>query len=55
MARRPSFSADAVRKLLLSNHRRLGSDRAMPNPRLSEYQIEAVVAYMETLRAGQSR
>jgi mono/diheme cytochrome c family protein len=55
MARRPSFSADGVRQFLLSNHRRLGSERTMPNPRLSEYQIEAVVAYLETLRAGQSR
>jgi hypothetical protein len=55
MAKRPSFSADGVRQLLRSNHRRLGTDQTMPNPRLSEYQIEAVVAYLETLRAGQSR
>jgi len=52
---RPSFSADAIRQLLTSNHRRLGPDQTMPNPRLSEYQIEAIVAYLETLRADQPR
>ncbi len=52
---RPSFSADGLRQFLTSNHRRLGPDQAMPNPRLSEYQIEAIVAYLETLRAGPSR
>jgi mono/diheme cytochrome c family protein len=48
---RPSFSADDVRQFLMSNHRRLGPAQAMPNPRLAEYQIEAIVAYLETLRA----
>ncbi len=52
---RPSFSADDLRQFLASNHRRLGPDQMMPNPRLSEYQIEAIVAYLETLKAGQSR
>ena len=52
---RPSFTADGLRQFLASNHRRLGPDQAMPNPRLSEYQIEAVVAYLETLRADQPR
>lgn len=52
---RPSFSADWLRQFLRSNHRRLGPDQAMPNPRLSEYRIEAIVAYLETLRADQSR
>ena len=52
---RPSYSADELRQFLASNHRRLGPDQAMPNPRLSEYQIEAIVAYLETLRVGKSR
>lgn len=52
---RPSFSADGLRQFLTSNHRRLGPDQAMPNPRLSEYQIEAIVAYLETLRTDPSR
>ncbi|MDN4982182.1 c-type cytochrome [Bradyrhizobium sp. WYCCWR 13022] len=50
---RPSFSADGLRQFLTSSHRRLGPDQAMPNPRLSESQIEAIVAYLETLRADQ--
>ncbi|WP_298877490.1 cytochrome c [uncultured Bradyrhizobium sp.] len=52
---RPSFSADSLRHFLTSGHRRLGPDQAMPNPRLSESQIEAVVAYLETLRADPRR
>ncbi|WP_375312864.1 cytochrome c [Bradyrhizobium sp. A5] len=52
---RPSFSADGLRKFLASNHRRLGPDQAMPNPRLSENQIEAIVAYLETIVADQPR
>jgi mono/diheme cytochrome c family protein len=52
---RPSFSADDVRQFLLSSHRRLGPAQAMPNPRLAEFQIEAIVAYLETLRAATPR
>jgi len=52
---RPTFSADGLRHFLTSGHRRLGPDQAMPNPRLSESQVEAVVAYLETLRADQRR
>ncbi|RXH15305.1 cytochrome c [Bradyrhizobium guangzhouense] len=52
---RPSFSADGLRHFLTSGHRRLGPDQAMPNPRLSESQVEAVVAYLETLRADKQR
>jgi mono/diheme cytochrome c family protein len=50
---RPSFSADEIRQFLKSSHRRLGADQAMPNPRLAEYQIEAIVAYFETLSVQQ--
>jgi mono/diheme cytochrome c family protein len=52
---RPSFSADNVRQFLTSSHRRLGPDQAMPNPRLAEYQIDEIVAYLEALRAGLPR
>lgn len=55
LARRPSFSAEALRQLLASNHRRIGPDQTMPNPRLAEYQIEEIVAYFETLRAAAPR
>jgi len=53
VVKRPSFTADGLRQFLTSNHRRLGPDQAMPNPRLSEYQIEAIVAYLETLQSDQ--
>jgi cytochrome c553 len=55
IVRRPAFTADGLRLLLTSNHRRLGPDQAMPNPRLSDYQIEAIVAYLETLRPDEPR
>ena len=53
--KRPSFSADELRQFLVSRHRWLGPDQAMPNPRLTEYQIEALVAYLETLEPNGSR
>ncbi|WP_407187636.1 c-type cytochrome [Bradyrhizobium centrosematis] len=52
---RPSFSADDIRQFLTSSHRRLGPGQAMPNPRLAEYQIDAIVAYLETLKAHPPR
>ncbi|MBC9881150.1 cytochrome c [Bradyrhizobium sp. INPA01-394B] len=55
IANRPSFSADDLRQFLASSHRRLGPDQAMPNPRLADYQIEAIVAYLETLKAASGR
>lgn len=55
LANRASFSADHVRELLMSGHRRLGPNQTMPNPRLAAYQIEEIVAYFETLRAEQTR
>ena len=53
IVRRSSFSDEGLRQYLSSGHRRLGPDKAMPNPRLNEYQIEEIVAYFETLKAGQ--
>jgi mono/diheme cytochrome c family protein len=55
LVRRPSFSADGARQFLLSDHRRIGPEQAMPNPRLAEYQVEEIVAYLETLKAKQGR
>ena len=55
ITKRPSFSADEIRQFLMSSHRRIGPAEAMPNPRLAENQIEAIVAYLETLRAGKPR
>jgi cytochrome c1 len=48
---RPSFAGDNLRQLLGSEHRHVGPEQAMPNPRLNDYQIEAIVAYFETLKA----
>ena len=55
VARRPSFTEASLRQLLASNHRRVGPDQAMPNPRLNENQIDAIVAYLEALKAQQKR
>jgi mono/diheme cytochrome c family protein len=40
VARRPSFTEASLRQLLASSHRRVGPEQAMPNPRLSENQID---------------
>lgn len=51
LVRRPSFTEASLRQLLASDHRRVGPDRAMPNPRLSDDQIEELVAYFNDLKA----
>ena len=55
LVRRPSFTEASLRQLLASNHRRVGPDQAMPNPRLSDNQIEEIVAYFDDLKAKQGR
>jgi hypothetical protein len=55
LVRRPSFTDASLRQLLASNHRRVGPDQAMPNPRLSDSQIEEIVAYFDDLKAEQGR
>ena len=55
IASRPSFSADDLRQLLTSNHRRVGPNQAMLKPKLVEYQIDAIVAFFETLQADRAR
>ena len=52
LARRTSLTDESLRQLLLSNHRNLGQEQAMPNPRLAAYQIEEIIAYLATLRPG---
>jgi cytochrome c553 len=54
LSRRPSLTEDALRQLLSSNHRNLGQDQTMRNPRLAEYQIEEIIAYFAVLRAKDS-
>ncbi|MGA7809414.1 c-type cytochrome [Bradyrhizobium sp.] len=54
LARRPAFTEDALRQLLSSNHRNLGQDQTMRNPRLGDDQIEDIIAYFAALRAKDS-
>jgi cytochrome c553 len=53
LARRPSFTEATLRQLLTSEHRRVGPAQAMPNPRLNDSQIDAIVAYFEALKVEQ--
>jgi hypothetical protein len=55
IASRPSFSANDLRQLLTSNHRRVGPNEAMLKPKLAEYQIDAIVAFFETLQTDKTR
>jgi mono/diheme cytochrome c family protein len=56
----PSFAVLAQRPLLteawlrefLGNHRGMGPHEAMPNPRLADYQIDEIVAFMMSLKAA---
>lgn len=52
LARRPDLTDRSLREFLNSNHRNIGRAEAMPNPRLADYQIEEVVAYIMSLKAG---
>lgn len=55
IASRPSFSATDLRQLLTSNHRRVGPNQAMLNPKLAEFQIDAIVAFFQTLQGDRAR
>jgi mono/diheme cytochrome c family protein len=52
LARRPSLTQEALRQLLSSGHRYLGPNQAMPNPRLAQYQVDEIIALLDTLRVG---
>jgi len=51
LAQRPHLTEPALREFLASNHRTLGPHEAMPNPRLADYQIDEIVAFMMSLKA----
>jgi mono/diheme cytochrome c family protein len=52
LAQRPSLTEPVLREFLGSNHRGLGPHEAMPNPRLADYQIDEITAFMMSLKAG---
>ena len=52
LAQRPLLTEQALRDFLGSNHRGMGPHEAMPNPRLADYQIDEIVAFMMSLKAG---
>ena len=52
LAQRPNLTEAALREFLRSNHRGMGPHEAMPNPRLADYQIDEIVAFMMSLKAG---
>jgi mono/diheme cytochrome c family protein len=52
LAQRPLLTEQALREFLTSNHGTMGPHEAMPNPRLVDYQIDEIVAFMMSLKAG---
>ena len=52
LAQRPSLTEQALREFLGANHRGMGPHEAMPNPRLADYQIDEIVAYMMSLKVA---
>lgn len=51
LAQRPHLTETSLREFLGSNHRSMGPHEAMPNPRLADYQIDEIVAFMMSLKA----
>jgi mono/diheme cytochrome c family protein len=52
LAQRPSLTEAWLREFLGPNHRNMGPHAAMPNPRLADYQIDAIVAFVMSLKAA---
>ncbi len=52
LAQRPLLTEQTLREFLASNHGTMGPHEAMPNPRLVDYQIDEIVAFMMSLKAG---
>ena len=52
LAQRPQLTEPALRDFLTSNHGGMGPHEAMPNPRLADYQIDEIVAFMMSLKVG---
>lgn len=51
IAQRPDLTAEALRKFLSTHNETMGKGGQMPNPRLVDYQIDEVVAYIVSLRS----
>jgi len=51
LAQRPVLTETSLREFLGSNHRSMGPHETMPNPRLADYQIDEIVAFMMSLKA----
>jgi mono/diheme cytochrome c family protein len=50
LAQRPQLTEPALRDFLASSHGGMGPHQAMPNPRLADYQIDEIVAFMMSLK-----
>ncbi len=50
IAQRPDLTEEALRKFLASHNETMGKAGRMPNPRLVDYQIDEVIAYIMSLR-----
>src|SRR5450755_3466526 len=49
VAARPSITEATLRDFLVTKHREMGPTGQMPNPRLADYQIDELVAYILSL------
>jgi cytochrome c2 len=52
LAQRGAFAEESLRAFLAQPHGQVGAHAKMPNPRLLDYQIDRVVAYLKGLPAG---
>jgi mono/diheme cytochrome c family protein len=50
IAQRPNLTSDGLHKFLSTHDETMGNAGKMPNPRLVDYQIDEVVAYILSLR-----
>ncbi len=50
LAQRPDLNAKALRNFLSTHNETMGKAGQMPNPRLVDYQIDEVVAYIMSLK-----
>ena len=50
LAQRPDVTAESLRKFLSTHNETMGRVGQMPNPRLVDYQIDEVVAYILSLK-----
>ncbi|CAM5766572.1 hypothetical protein LMIY3S_01867 [Labrys miyagiensis] len=51
-ARRSVLPEAVLRQMLTSDHSKVGPGEAMPNPQLVDYQIDAIIAYFQSLRGN---